>query len=76
MNELTLAKQAADWPRLKVLVLDSVSSPINASGRLTDLSADPADRSAVFLDSRTPDARDPEQIVRRGGRLPAAAAKA
>jgi hypothetical protein len=28
MNELTLAIKAADWPRLKALVLDSVSSPI------------------------------------------------
>jgi hypothetical protein len=34
MNELTLAKQAVDWHRLKALVLDRVSSPINASGRL------------------------------------------
>src|SRR6202790_1288490 len=28
MNELVLAKRAADWRRLKGLVLDSVSSPI------------------------------------------------
>ncbi len=28
MNELTLADQAANWRRLKALVLDSVSSPI------------------------------------------------
>src|SRR6185436_15269612 len=28
MNELVLAKRAADWLRLKALVLDSVSSPI------------------------------------------------
>jgi hypothetical protein len=28
MNELTLASRAADWHRLKALVLDSVSSPI------------------------------------------------
>jgi hypothetical protein len=28
MNELTLANQAANWRRLKALVLDSVSSPI------------------------------------------------
>jgi len=28
MNELTLANRAADWRRLKALVLDSVSSPI------------------------------------------------
>jgi site-specific recombinase XerD len=28
MNELTLANQAANWHRLKALVLDSVSSPI------------------------------------------------
>jgi hypothetical protein len=28
MNELTLANRAADWQRLKALVLDSVSSPI------------------------------------------------
>src|SRR6266516_4986069 len=28
MNELVLASRAADWHRLKVLVLDSVSSPI------------------------------------------------
>src|SRR4029077_5571021 len=28
MNELVLANRAADWRRLKVLVLDSVSSPI------------------------------------------------
>ena len=28
MNELTLANQAANWQRLKALVLDSVSSPI------------------------------------------------
>jgi hypothetical protein len=28
MNELTLANKAADWHRLKALVLDSVSSPI------------------------------------------------
>jgi hypothetical protein len=28
MNELTLANIAADWGRLKALVLDSVSSPI------------------------------------------------
>jgi integrase/recombinase XerD len=28
MNELTLANRAADWHRLKALVLDSVSSPI------------------------------------------------
>ena len=36
MNKLTLAKQAADSHRLKALGLDSVSSPINASGRLSD----------------------------------------
>jgi hypothetical protein len=29
MNELTLANRAADWQRLKALVLDSVSSPIS-----------------------------------------------
>ena len=29
MNELVLANRAADWRRLKMLVLDSVSSPIN-----------------------------------------------
>src|SRR5450432_3504068 len=28
MNELVLANRAADWHRLKALVLDSVSSPI------------------------------------------------
>jgi hypothetical protein len=28
MNELVLADRAADWCRLKALVLDSVSSPI------------------------------------------------
>src|SRR5437879_13893970 len=28
MNELVLATRAADWRRLKMLVLDSVSSPI------------------------------------------------
>ena len=28
MNELVLANRAADWRRLKTLVLDSVSSPI------------------------------------------------
>jgi len=28
MNELTLANKAAEWSRLKSLVLDSVSSPI------------------------------------------------
>src|SRR6267142_6645356 len=28
MNELVLANRAADWHRLKMLVLDSVSSPI------------------------------------------------
>ena len=28
MNELVLANRAADWRRLKALVLDSVSSPI------------------------------------------------
>ena len=28
MTELVLAKRAADWTRLKALVLDSVSSPI------------------------------------------------
>src|SRR6478752_298059 len=28
MNELVLADRAADWRRLKALVLDSVSSPI------------------------------------------------
>ncbi len=28
MNELVLADRAAGWRRLKVLVLDSVSSPI------------------------------------------------
>src|SRR5437763_17102898 len=28
MNELVLANRAADWSRLKALVLDSVSSPI------------------------------------------------
>src|SRR6266478_166212 len=28
MNELVLANRAADWQRLKALVLDSVSSPI------------------------------------------------
>ena len=28
MNELVIAKRAADWRRLKALVLDSVSSPI------------------------------------------------
>ena len=28
MNELMLANRAADWHRLKALVLDSVSSPI------------------------------------------------
>jgi hypothetical protein len=28
MNELTLENQAANWHRLKPLVLDSVSSPI------------------------------------------------
>ena len=28
MNELALANRAADWGRLKALVLDSVSSPI------------------------------------------------
>src|SRR5256885_5764543 len=28
MNELVLANRAADWSRLKMLVLDSVSSPI------------------------------------------------
>ncbi len=30
MNELVLANRAADWRRLKMLVLDSVSSPIYA----------------------------------------------
>jgi hypothetical protein len=28
MNEMVLANQAADWRRLKMLALDSVSSPI------------------------------------------------
>jgi hypothetical protein len=28
MNELVLANRAADWRRLKMLVLDGVSSPI------------------------------------------------
>jgi hypothetical protein len=28
MNEIALANRAADWRRLKALVLDSVSSPI------------------------------------------------
>jgi hypothetical protein len=28
MSDLVLAKRAADWRRLKALVLDSVSSPI------------------------------------------------
>jgi hypothetical protein len=28
MNDLVLANRAADWRRLKALVLDSVSSPI------------------------------------------------
>jgi hypothetical protein len=28
MNELVLANRVADWRRLKMLVLDSVSSPI------------------------------------------------
>ena len=28
MNEIALANRAADWRRLKTLVLDSVSSPI------------------------------------------------
>jgi hypothetical protein len=28
MNELAIANRAADWQRLKALVLDSVSSPI------------------------------------------------
>jgi hypothetical protein len=28
MNELVLANRAADWRKLKMLVLDSVSSPI------------------------------------------------
>ncbi|MGA2184298.1 MAG: hypothetical protein ABSH47_14845 [Bryobacteraceae bacterium] len=28
MNELALANKAAEWRRLKTLVLDSVSSPI------------------------------------------------
>src|ERR1700716_4542526 len=28
MNELVLANRAADWSKLKMLVLDSVSSPI------------------------------------------------
>jgi hypothetical protein len=28
MNEMVLANRAADWCRLKMLVLDSVSSPI------------------------------------------------
>src|SRR5271170_985100 len=28
MNDLVVADRAADWPRLKALVLDSVSSPI------------------------------------------------
>src|ERR1700692_4673638 len=28
MNELVLANRAADWRRLKMLVLDSVSSPL------------------------------------------------
>jgi hypothetical protein len=28
MNELVLANRAADWQRLKALVLDSVCSPI------------------------------------------------
>jgi hypothetical protein len=32
MNELTAAKQAADWRGLKALGLDSVSSAINAQG--------------------------------------------
>jgi hypothetical protein len=32
MNELTLTNKAADWRRLKALVLDSVSSPITRSG--------------------------------------------
>ena len=36
MNKLTLASWAAGWHRLKALVLDSLSSPINASGRLSD----------------------------------------
>jgi hypothetical protein len=38
MNDLVLANRAADWSRLKALVLDSVSSPItkrvyNLAGR-------------------------------------------
>ena len=28
MNEIAIANRAADWRRLKTLVLDSVSSPI------------------------------------------------
>jgi hypothetical protein len=32
MNELVLANRAADWRRLKMLVLDSVSSPITPAG--------------------------------------------
>ena len=33
MNELVLANRAADWRRLKMLVLDSVSSPITKCWR-------------------------------------------
>ncbi len=32
MSELALANRAADWRRLKALVLDSVSSPITKTG--------------------------------------------
>src|ERR1035437_7807357 len=32
MNEIALANRAADWRRLKTLVLDSVSSPITKRG--------------------------------------------
>ena len=35
MKELVLANRAADWQRLKALVLDSVSSPI--TGRVYNL---------------------------------------
>ena len=39
MNELVLANRAADWSRLKALVLDSVSSPITR--RMYNLGLDP-----------------------------------
>jgi len=35
MNELTIANRAANWQRLKTLVLDNVSAPITKGGVFT-----------------------------------------